>query len=277
MTTLARNLARNLAWNRAFLFAAVFAAPALSYAHHPVQEHYFEHAKIQAFYGLDAELMGVDFGEVQGTVLTAAPKLNLSFSEDWGAGARVPLHFFLSDGARADDAGLGDIDLVVKRVLQHEGLHFTLGLSTTLPTGSQTKGFGSGHLETSPFVSAMTMGGPFRLHGTAGLLWAFAGHEHGTPTAPEPVNLVAPHGEKELQYHVGGIIDLSPETYLNAVAGGQTVLEADGEVTGSSFWFGPQLGWMPSASTRVVAAPQLPIGGHRRFDWKGTLSVDLLF
>ena len=253
------------------------ACPAFALAHHTVSDHTIEEGRVQSFYGLNTDLLGVDFGTIRGTVITLAPRAQWALSDQWALGARVPVHVFRSGDSNPDTLGFGDLDLLIKKSDLTGDWHITWGLGVEVPTGARSKGLGTGHLEISPVLSVMSAG-ELRFHGTLSLLWSFAGHDHGTiASIPDPVNLVAPHGNRELQYHLGVLTPISGQAYFNAVLGGASVLSGEDGTEGSTFWLSPQFGWMSSQTTRVVLAPQIPFGGHQRYQWKVTLNLDYLF
>jgi hypothetical protein len=251
---------------------AALLASARAEAHHPMQEHGPGHVVPRTFFGADVEATQFDFEGLKGSYLTFAPRGEYSILERLGIAVRLPLHRLTVDGEDSHQ-GLGDIDLALKvRALDTGFLALSAGLGGELPTATQEE-LGSGHPELSPFVSAMFGSHDLMAHGACGLNWSLESgeHEHAEEEHHE-LTFIDPHTDRELVWHVGGMVRVLPALVLNAVLAGNTVL-VDEERGDTFVVAAPEATLAFAESYQLSARVQVPVAGEHRYEWRGGISL----
>ncbi len=229
---------------------------------------------LQPYFGIESALTSFDFGGGdKGSYRSLSLKGEFALSESYGIGARLPFHF-LSVENQASRSGVGDLGLSVRKKLQGDAdrsLVFA-GLGAEIPIGPEGKGFSSGHTELAPFLTASFRPSSLTYFGKFSGVFSLSGKHAGE----ESTTYVSPHADRELRYSVGAASALSDSFLLSAELAGVSALTSDPRFGGSTFYISPGLTWL-SESWRTSLTPQIPFGGHSRFEWKACLGLDRLF
>lgn len=253
--------------------AAVWLAlvPEYAVAHHPGAEQHPSHATVATRASFDFGASRYRHDGVRADVLSWTAAGDYAFRPWASVGMRLGIH-------RADpvsgsaESGLGDTELNVRARLSRSASETSVigGLSLELPTGSEDKGLGSGHVEAAPFVAFSRKVGSVMAHGGALGIFSFEDGGHGHAAAAKP-NFVNPHEDKEFRGHLGAVYGFERGLYLNGVF--SAAIPASGSHKGDLFLDArPELGWSRGDWAAAVVV-QLPLTEERRFDHQTILQV----
>lgn len=252
-------------------FAVAALLPAAASAHHPGGEQHPSHATIasRAFFDFGASRYRHD--SVRADVLSWSAAGDYAFRPWASVGLRLGVH--RADPASGSaESGIGDMELNVRARLSRAGSEANVigGLSLELPTGSEEKGLGSGHVEAAPFLALSRNLGPVMAHGGVAGIFSFEDSSHGHGAAAKP-NFVNPHEDKEFRGHAGAVYSFAKDFYLNGVLA--AAIPAAGSHNGDLFLDArPELGWK-RADWAAALIVQLPLTEERRFDHQTILQL----
>lgn len=251
--------------------AWVLLTPTPAVAHHPGAEQHPSHATIASRALFDFGASRYRHDGVRADVLSWSAAGDYAFRPWASVGLRLGVH--RADPASGSaESGLGDTEINARARLSRDGSATSVigGFSLELPTGSEEKGLGSGHLEAAPFVAFSRSVGSVMTHGGAAGIFSFedGGHGHGGAAKP---NFVNPHEDKEFRGHLGAVYSFHEGIYLNGVLA--AALPVSGSHKGDVFLdVRPEFGWTRGDWAAAVVV-QLPLTDERRFDHQTLLQV----
>lgn len=271
-------------------------------AHHVVSDYGIAGSEPVSYAQLDLRVRNFDFGadSTAGTAVLAIPRLEWAPVSLFSVGLYLPTGVMELDNGESR-RGVGDLGASLRFQLvttPHGRFLMSGGLGASLPTGLVDAGFGTGHVDLSPFltVSSAPVGGLI-LHGSVIQHFSLEGgghgdgngesgdghshdhhdHDHGSSGDKQGAEgphgaLIAPHETIETRLSMGvSWLFEGPGIFVSAKSG-LVAAWSRADVVGP-LDLGAEAGWRFLDDFTISAGVDAPVLGPDRFDWRVGMSL----
>lgn len=264
-----------------FALFLVLAGAKPARAHHVISEHGIAPVAPRTVLSLDAAAASFNVEGHTGTWEATTPMCELALGQAFSVMAALPVARMAVEG-RSEAMGVGDLAVATKvrlHATEHGGLLLSAGVGAELPTGSQAKGLGGGHVELTPFLTASTAlpeggFGQWLIYGVVSPRLALGAHEpHAADAAHTHGSFLAPHAERELY---GRLMTALVIERGYVAAGGETSWVWKGDRAGQVA-VRSELGYLATDDLRLFVALDGTVAGERRYGLRGRAGLAWLF